>query len=157
MNDSRTKRVRGNAENISISCRLGEEASQTVVYSKTAKIWSVVATTRRLLAVGFWQPLADAGGKIGRVVCGLCSFSVVAACSKVREGQVCVDLTPFVKELIEVAVGEPPPVQASACARGLRVSADRGRAILRQGVVPSRMVREPINFIEVINQQSPCL
>ena len=107
--------------------------------------------------MAFWQPLADADGKIRRVVRGSCSFRDVAACSKIRERQVGVDLAAFVEELIEMAVGEQPPVQVPAGAHVLRVAADRCRAVLGQCVVPSRMVGEPINFIEVVNQQRPRL
>ena len=107
--------------------------------------------------MGFGQALADAGGEIGRVARGFCLFSDVAACPKICKRQIRIDLTPFVEELIEVAIGDQLPVQASAGARVLRVSADRGRAVLGQGVVPSRMLSEQIDFIEIINQQSPCL
>jgi hypothetical protein len=98
--------------------------------------------------------LADAGGKIRRVAGHFCSFSDVAACPKICEEKVCVELTPFEEELIEVAVGEQSPVQAPPGARVLRVASDRSRAVLRQGIVPSRMGGEPINFFEEINQQS---
>ena len=69
--------------------------------------------------MSFWQALADAGGKIGRVARGFCSFRDVAACSKIFKRQIGVDLTSFVKELIDVAVGEQSPVQASARANVL--------------------------------------
>jgi hypothetical protein len=107
--------------------------------------------------VGFWQSLADALGKIGRVARRFCSFVDVAVCSKICKRQVCVDLTAFVKELIDVAVGEQPPIQAPAGAGVLRVAPDRSRTVLGQCVVPSRMVGEPINFVQIVNQQSPCL
>jgi len=101
--------------------------------------------------------LADAGGKIRRIAGGLRPLGNVATCSKLCEGQIRVDLTPFVEELIQVAVNEQSPVQAPACARVLRVTTNRSRAVLRQGIIPSRMVDEPINFLEIINQQSPRL
>ena len=101
--------------------------------------------------MGFWQFLADAGGKIGRIVRGRCSFRDVAPSSKICKRQIRVNVTAFVKELINVTVGEQPPIQAPAGAGVLRVAPDRGCTVLRQGVVPSRMAREPINFIEVIN------
>jgi hypothetical protein len=62
-------------------------------------------------------------------------------------GQVCVDLTPFVKQLIDVAVGEQPPVYSVPSINFLRVLADVSRAVLGERVVPSRMIREAVNFI----------
>jgi hypothetical protein len=51
------------------------------------------------------QAIADAGGKIRRVAAGFCSFSDVAARSKLIEGQARVYLPALVEELIEVTVG----------------------------------------------------
>jgi len=99
-----------------------------------------------------WLSLADTGGKIGRVVRGFCSFSDVAAFAKLGEGEIGVELTPFVKELIDAAVGEQSPIQAPAGAGVLRVAPNRSRTVLSQCIVPSRMVGEPINFVEVIGQ-----
>jgi len=60
----------------------------------------------RLLAAHSRQALADARGKIGSVVGGLCFFADAAACSKICQRQARVDLAAFVEEFIKVAVGE---------------------------------------------------
>jgi hypothetical protein len=101
--------------------------------------------------------LADERGKIRRVVSGFRSFRDVAAISEIVEGQVRVDLTALVEQLVEVAIDEQPPVQATAGPGVLRMAADRSRAVLRERVVPLRMVGESIDFIEVVNQQRPRL
>ena len=105
----------------------------------------------------FRQALADADGKFRRVTGGPRSLGNVTPRSQLIERQACVYLTPLVQELIEVAVGQQPPVQSPARAGILHVPTDPGRAVLRQGVVPLWMVGEVIDFVEVINQQSPRL
>jgi hypothetical protein len=62
--------------------------------------------TIRLRPARLWQPLTDAGGKIRRVTGGLGAFRDIASCSKLPEGYARVYLTPLVKELIEVTVGQ---------------------------------------------------
>jgi len=103
----------------------------------------------------FRQSPTDAGGEIRRVAGGVCALSYVAASSQICERQVRVDLAAFIEKLIEVPVSEQSPVQATASANVLYMVAYGRRAVLRQRVVPSRMVGEPIYFFEVVNQQRP--
>jgi len=63
-------------------------------------------SSRRQPDTRFWQPLPDAGGKVASVAGGFRSFGDVAVCSKVCEWQIRVDLTAFIEELIDVAIGE---------------------------------------------------
>ena len=76
----------------------------------------------RLPASGYGSPWRMWAETLGESP-GACALSVMLLRAR-RSGkrQIRVDLTPFVKELIEVAVGEQPPVQAPAGARVLRVS-----------------------------------
>src|SRR5208283_1487717 len=84
---------------------------------------------------------------------GFRSFSDIAATSEIVKGDVRVDLTAFVKQLIEVAIGEQPPVQAPAGPYVWYRASDRGRAVLRQSVVPLWMICQPIHFVQEIDQQ----
>src|SRR5262249_9612560 len=99
-----------------------------------------------LPAVEIRQSLANARGKIGRLVRRPCVFGDVALCSKNCERQIHADLAPFVKELIDMAIGEQPPVQASLSTRCQRMLANGSCTVLGQGVVPSGMIREAINL-----------
>jgi hypothetical protein len=64
----------------------------------------------------------------------------VALRSKTCERQVRSDLTPLVKELIDVAISEQPPIQSSLTARPQGVLANGSRTVLGEDVVPSRMI-----------------
>ena len=93
----------------------------------------------RFGAAVFRQSLADAGGKIRRVIGGFRALGDVAPCSEICERQICVDLAAFVEEFVEVAVDEQAPVERPAGACVLHVTADRCRAVLRQSIVPLRV------------------
>src|SRR5579863_9165956 len=101
----------------------------------------------------FWQSLADARRKIRRVVGSFRSLCDVAPLSEIVERDVRVDLTPFVEKLIDVAVGQQPPVQTPADAGVLRMAADRSRAVLRQRVVPLWLVGQTIHLVQVVDQK----
>ena len=100
------------------------------------------------------QPLADTDGEIRRVPCGFGLFGDVAAGSEIRKRQIGVDLTAFIEEFVEVAVEEQSPIQVTAGSHALRMPADRRCEVLRQSVVPLRMVGEPIDLIKVVDQKS---
>jgi len=53
-----------------------------------------------------------------------------------------------------VAVGKQPPIQASLTASLQSVLANGRRTVLGQRVVPSRMIREAVDFIQIVNQQN---
>jgi len=102
-----------------------------------------------------WRAFADCARRNREASAGrLCFFGDIAACSKLRYGRPRVDLAAFVEEFIEVAVGEHPPVETARGSDVLRVASDRRRAVLRQCVVPFRMVGKLIRFVEVIDQQT---
>jgi hypothetical protein len=63
-------------------------------------------------------------------------------------------LTPVVEELIEVPVGQQPPIERPFSADTFHMAADSCRAVLRQSIVPLGMIGELINCVEIVNQQS---